>query len=343
MAATMRAERDDSAIPDALLRRERRALLALVLIAAASSRAAAADHVPRVAVLAPSTRAKEQITLAPFYTEMGRLGWIEGRNVEYERAFANDHHDTLPRLAAELVRQSPDVIFAPPTVAALAAKRSTRSIPVVFAAVTDPVALGLVNDLARPGANVTGVASVTGTLAPKRMELLRETLPTAQRIGVVMDPNDASSEFDRVALETAAKRLGLALIKEALRTEGEITSVFASFAAARVDAVLPTASTIAFNLRVPLCAAALRARLPLVAHRTEFVDAGALLAYSSSQDEQLRRGAQIVDKILRGAKPSDIPIEQPTVFELVINLRTARALGIAVPSSVRLRADRVLE
>jgi putative ABC transport system substrate-binding protein len=275
---------------------------------------------------------------------MRRLGWTEGGNVAYDAVFADDRIDEVPRRGRGSWGRAPDLIFAPPTVVALSPRSAPpRTIPIVFGTTPDPVAVGLVDDLAHPGGNVTGVAPIAETLVPKRVELLRDTLLHARRIGVIHDPRDAASTIDRRALVAATQRLDLALVEETLLSESDIGPIFQRLAAAHVDAVLTTASTQSFNLRVPLCEAALRWRLPLMGQRTEMADAGALLAYSSSQDEQLRRAAQLVDKILRGARPSDIPIEQPTVFELVVNLRTARALGVKVPSDVLLRAARVID
>jgi putative ABC transport system substrate-binding protein len=283
-----------------------------------------AGPIKRVGVLAPSTRAREDITLAPFFAELRRLGWVESRDIEFDWAVADDHDDALPLRAAELMARRPDLVFAPPTIAAVAAKRATSTIPIVFAAVSDPVGIGLVASLAHPGGNVTGVASIAESLAPKRLELLHEALPQARRIAVLGDANDPSSSVDEAALAPAAARLGLTLVLLNASDAAQFDAARRRVADERVDA-------------------ALRARIPVIGHRAATAEAGALLSYGASLDEQLRRSAQLVDKVLKGSAPADIPVEQPNVFDLVVNQRTARMLGVALPHSILLRATRVSE
>jgi len=249
----------------------------------------------------------------------------------------------MPRGAAELVARQPELIYAPPQIAAVAAKHATSTIPVVFAVATDPVGSGLVADLAHPGGNVTGVASITSSLAPKRLELLREVLPRATRIGVIADTNDSGSRVDVAALTPAAAALGLTLLVESGSTPDEFNVALRRLVAARVDAILPTVAVLTGNLRQEMVDSALRARIPLIGHRAYTAIAGGLLSYGPSLDDQLARSAQLVDKILRGAKPADIPVEQPTKFELIVNLKTAKALGVTVPQTILLRADSVME
>ena len=245
-----------------------------------------ATSLRRVAVLAPSTRAKEEVTLKPFFDQMRALGWIEGQTIAYDRAFADDRHEDLPRLATELVARKPELVYAPPLIAARAAWRATRTIPMVFATANDPVREGFVASLGRPGGNATGLSNISASLLPKRIQLLREILPGVQRIGRLLDPADSSGRLAQQQFAPVAASLGLTIT---------------------------------------------------------MADSGGLFVYAPSQADLLRRSALVVDKVLRGAKPADIPVEQPTLFELVLNLKAAKALGITIPQSVLLQADRVIE
>jgi putative tryptophan/tyrosine transport system substrate-binding protein len=298
----------------------------------------------RVGVLAPSTRAREEITLGPFFIKMRELGWIEGQNMIYDRVYADDQMALLTKLAAELVARKPEVIFAPPTPAAVAAKQATQTIPIVFAAVADPVGSALVASLARPGGNVTGISGVFGSLVLKRVELLREILPGARRLGLLSDSNDRLSKLDQQVLAPIAPSLGLTLILVEASNPIEFDAALAKLVAERVDAILPAGTGINFfNMRSRLVELANRARVPVIGHLQPVADAGALFTYAASLDDRVRRAAELVDKLLKGAKPADMAVEQPTLFELAVNLKTAKALGITIPQSILLRADRVIE
>jgi putative tryptophan/tyrosine transport system substrate-binding protein len=299
----------------------------------------------RVGVLAPSTRAKEEIILKPFFDQMRELGWVEGQNIVYDRVYADDQMAMLPRLAAELVARKPEVIYAPPAPAAAAAKQATQTIPIVFGSVSDPVGAGLVASLAHPGGNVTGMASgVADELAPKRVQLLRDVLPGAKHIGSLGDPTDPSTASQRQTLVPLAAALGLTIVDADATSPADFDAAVAKLASERVDAIFITGTgALAFSLRAHLIELANRGRIALIAGNSLYANAGALFTYGPSNAERLGRSAYPVDKILRGAKPADIPVEQPTMFELVINLKTAKALGITVPRSVLLRADRVIE
>jgi putative ABC transport system substrate-binding protein len=301
-----------------------------------------AASIRRVGVLAPSTRAKEEVTLKPFFEEMRRLGWIEGQNIAYDRTYADDRHKDLPGLAAELVAHKPELIYAPPQIAAMAARQATQTIPIVFATGVNPVAAGLVTSLARPGGNVTGVISVIDSLAPKRLELLREILPTAKRIGLVGDSSDPRLTNDRTALVPVTSALGLTLIVREASDPVEFDAAVASLMEQRVDAILAV-SSISSNLRERLIELTSRRRVPVVGSLTPVAEVGGLLSYSASIPDQLRRSAQMVDKVLKGAKPADLAVEQPSKFELVINLKAARTLGLTVPPSLLQRADVVIQ
>ena len=300
---------------------------------------AAAAGLKRVGVLAPSTRSKEEVTLKPFFDQMHELGWIEGQNIAYDRVYADDQHERLPALAAQMVARGPELIYAPPSVSALAAKGATLTIPIVFGAVTDPVAHGLVKSLGRPGGNVTGVSNMSAEIAGKRIELLHEILPGVKRLGLLGDPTDPNTTIEQQAVTTAAATVGIQAVFAGLTQPGGLDAAFAALLAQRPDAVYPLEGALTFNLRARVLELANQKRLPVVGHSS----AGGLFSYFAAQADGLRRSAEMVDKILKGAKPADIPVEQPTLFRLWVNLKAAKALGITVPKNILLRADRVIE
>ena len=325
---------------------QRRAWLGLLGVAPAWALGARSSPsgVPlrRIGVLAPSTAEREALTLEPFFAEMRTLGWIEGRTVVYDRAFGDDRPATLAQAATALVERRPELIYAPPAPAAVAARKATATIPIVFGTGTDPVATGLVASLSKPGGNVTGVLSVIDSLAPKLVELMAVMLPLARRIGLLSDPADPRSAVDLRALHPVADERGLTLVQGHATSAANFDAAVATLLAQRVHAII-TGTALTFNLRSRLLELANAGRVPVIGHRAELADAGALFAYGASLAAQLRRSAHLVDKVLRGGRPADIPVEQPTVFELVVNLKTARAFGITVPTAVLVRADRVIE
>jgi putative ABC transport system substrate-binding protein len=321
---------------------KRRLLLLGMLAAPAAWAQPVSGKLRRVGVLAPSTAEKEAVTLKPFFDRMAELGWVEGRTVAYDRAYADDQHGRLASLAEALVVRAPEVIFAPPATAAVAASRATRSIPIAFGSVTDPVSAGLVSSLARPTGNVTGISNYGDSLAPKRLEILLELVRKVRRIGLIADPSDPTTRADQAALAPVLAASGLSLAVALVAGPQDVEQSLESLASKRIDALLTTTS-LTFNLREQVMAFAARQRWPVVGHRPPMADAGALAAYASSLAEQLRRSADVIDKLLKGRKPSEIPIEQPTMFDMVINLKAARTLGIKVPQSVMLRATRVIE
>jgi putative ABC transport system substrate-binding protein len=296
----------------------------------------------RIGVLAPSTAAREALTLKPFFDEMQRLGWVEGQTVLFDRAYADDQYQELPRLARELVARQPELIFAPPLPAAVAAKGATATIPIVFATGTDPVGVGLVRSLSRPGGNATGRVSVMESLAPKSLELLLQLMPAVRRVGLLGDPGDARLGQDRDALAPLLAARGIRLVVAAASDPQGFDLAVAQLLRERVEVIM-TNSSLSFNLRLRLFEQLRGRPVAVVGHRRELVEAGALLSYGAPLQEQIRRSAFVVDKILRGAKPGDIPVEQPMEFELVLNLKTARALGVSVPQAMLLRASQVIE
>jgi putative tryptophan/tyrosine transport system substrate-binding protein len=298
----------------------------------------------RVGVLVPSTHAKEAITLQPFFDRMHELGWLDGHTVAYDWACADDHQERLPSLAAELVARGPDVIYAPPTPAAVAARNATRTIPVVFGFVADPVGIGLVASLSRPLGNVTGVSTISASLAPKKIELLREIMPGARRLGLLGDPTDPTTKLDHQAFSRLASGLGLTIVFAEAANPPDFDAAIGRLIAEHPDAVFTVgSSTLAYNLRARMYELLNPQHLPLVTSNPRTAEDGALFAYGASLADRLQRSALLVDKILRGAKPADLPVEQPTLFELVVNLKTAKAFGITIPQSILLRADRVIE
>lgn len=286
---------------------------------------------------------------AAFTARMEELGWREGINIEYWWHYAETHPAPLEQLVAELVARGPDLIFVSYGPMAATVKKHTRDLPIVFAISSDPVGEGLVASLAKPGGNVTGVSTRSEELIGKRLQLLKEALPFVSRIGLIrrtgLQPSTQSAtKALHEGLKHAAGKLGLHLVEtefEPLRAAA-LESAFAQLKAARVDAI---ASLLPWNWpeRGNFARYALQARLPTICDATEFVEAGGFMSLSVSYVERYRRSVEYVDRILRGAKPADLPVEEPTVFEFMVNLRTARELGITIPPSILLRADRVIE
>lgn len=319
---------------------KRRGLLAWTAVAsiAAPSIAHAQPASRRVGVLAPSTAAREAVTLKPFFDEMERLGWVEGKQVVYDRAFADDRMEDLPQRATELVARRPDLIYAPPQPAAVAARRATTTIPIVFATATDPVNAGLVVSLARPGGNATGIGQFD-SLAPKSLQLLREMLPRVRRVGLVGASSDPRFELDRAALQAL---LGTGVQAIPAQNPAELDAALKALMKSGVEAIFTTSSLL-FNLRERVIETTLSERVPVVGHRGPMAEAGALFSYGASLAGQIRASAQVADKVLRGASPAELPVQQPTTVELFVNLRTANILGITVPNTVLLRAEKVIE
>ena len=274
---------------------------------------------------------------------MRELGWIEGRNLVVERRFANLQVDPLRPYAEEIVRLKVEVILTFGTEAAFAAKNATTSIPIVLSSAGDPVGTGLVASLARPGGNITGYSIVSSEIEAKRAALMHELLPAAQRIAVVVDPSNRISGQLRKRADEAFRSLGVQPIFIEATSEQQLLDVPADAVRQRAQALeIPSGGITVASAR-RLMQSAIGSRLPIVAADRDLLEAGALMAFYPNTDDRGRRVAAIVDKILRGAKPADIPIEQPTRFTLLINLNTAKALGITVPQSLLLRADEVIQ
>jgi len=283
--------------------------------------------------------------LEAFRQGLRELGWHEGRNVLIEYRYAEGRADRLPALAHELVKLNVDVIVASPTPSALAARNATPTIPIVAMSLTEPVAVGLVASLARPGGNVTGLTyGVDTEIFGKQLQLLKEVIPNVRRVAVLVNPSGSPAyPLMMETVKKAARSLDLLLQILEAREPGDFDAAFAAMVKERAGALLLTGDPMFFVHRLRLADLAMKSRLPSMSTQWQWVEAGGLLSYAPSFPDQWRRAATYVDKILRGAKPADLPIEQPAKFELVINLRTARELGISLPQSMLQRADEVIQ
>ena len=270
------------------------------------------------------------------------LGYVEGKNIVFEYRYADNNLDRLPTLADELVRLKVDLLISPGTPGALALKKVTRTIPIVFADVTDPVAAGLVDSLARPGGNVTGFSSVETLLAGKRLELLKETVAKLSRVGVLWDPRNSSSVQEWQESQVAARELGLQLHSMEVSSDDRYASAFAEATKARSAAISVLATPLASSNQNRITELAVKHRLPAIYVQESFIASGGLMSYGPDQIERYRRVAVFVDKILRGSKPADLPVEQPKKFEFIVNLKTAKHIGLTIPPNVLARADRVI-
>jgi putative tryptophan/tyrosine transport system substrate-binding protein len=277
-----------------------------------------------------------------FVNRLRELGWIEGRTVEIEYRWAEGRDDRYARIAAELVRLKVAVIVTQGTPSVLAAKQATSVIPIVFASAGDPVGNGLVENLARPNGNVTGLSSQATDSAPKRLELLREAVPTLRTLAIIADAGNPFSMLEVGEVQAAARTLGLNVATSEIRRVEDIAPAFNAIKG-RAEALFISTDPLLIANLTRINALAQSAQVPTIGSWREFVEAGSLMSYGSDIPEQFRRAAEMVDRILRGAKPGDIPVEQPTKFEFLINLKTAKALGLTVPPSLLARADEVIE
>jgi putative ABC transport system substrate-binding protein len=298
-----------------------------------------------VGILSPVSPAAAARNLEALRSGLRDLGYIEGRNLTIEARFAGGIPGRLADLAAELVAMKPTVIVAGSLVSILAVANATRTIPVVMSATSeDPVAAGLAVSLARPGGNITGFwIQGEGTLIGKRLEILKEAVPRISRVGVVVNPGDATDAGALKSLPEAARALELAVRLLEVRAVTELEAAFATAVREGMHALYVSQTPTFFTHHVKIAAMALRARLPAIDGFREFAIAGGLLSYSASLPDIYRRAAAVVDKILKGSTPADLPIERPIRFELVINLKTARALGLEIPPTLLARADEVIE
>ena len=271
------------------------------------------------------------------------LGYVEAQNIILEPRWAEGRHERLPGLVAGLLRLKVDAIVAAATPASRAAKAATSTVPIIIVAVGEPVKVGLVASLARPGGNVTGLSLLTPDMSGKRLELLTDVLGKVSRVGVLMNPDNPVSAVFLEETRIGARTRGIQLLPLEARNREEIESAFDAATRGRADAVIVFDDPVIWSHRVRIVAEAARRQKPVMYGYRDFVDDGGLMSYGPDRPEQYRRTAIYVDKILKGAKPADLPLEQPTKFELTINLKTAKALGLTIPPSLLLRADQVIE
>jgi putative tryptophan/tyrosine transport system substrate-binding protein len=301
------------------------------------------ERMPRIGVLLAGTPSSFAPRTAALLQGLQDLGYIEGRTIASEWRWAHDRVERLPELSAELVKLDVDVIITGGTPAAKALKAATPRIPIVMAIIADPVAAGLVESLARPGGNATGFSIVAPDLSGKRLQILKEVVPAISAVAVLLNPANPQSQIELKEMQVAAQALDLQLHPIAIPAEAAIDSAFETIAKTSSRALIVLTDAILYSQRSRIVAAAASKRLPAMHFFREFVEAGGLLSYAPSDKDLFRRAAQYVDKILKGASPSRLPVEQPTKFELVINLKTARALGLELPPTLLARADEVIE
>jgi putative ABC transport system substrate-binding protein len=277
-----------------------------------------------------------------FRRKLRELGYIEGKSIAYEMRSAESRIDRFPALAEELVRLKVDVLVASSTTEALAFKNTTRTISIVFIVSSDPVSDGLVDSLARPGGNITGVTTIASVLAGKRLELLKETIPNLHRVAVLWNPRDPGSAQQWKECQLAGRELGLQLHSMEVISADKYEIAFKEAAKAGSGALAQMAGSVVSANRKQIADLAARHRLPAIFSRGDYVESGGLMSYGPDRAESYRRAAVMVDKILKGTKPSDVPVEQPTKFEFIVNLKAAKQIGLTLPPNVLARADRVI-
>jgi putative ABC transport system substrate-binding protein len=298
---------------------------------------------PRVAVILSTSSATASVRLSAFQQGLRELGYVDERNVLIEVRSWLGEVRPLADLAAELIRSNPAVIVAEGNPALVALKQATQSVPIVMSVVGDPVGSGFVASLARPGANITGLSNTAEQLSGKRLELLKELVPGLTRVALLRNPTNPTHAIFLRETEAAALTLGTTLVAFDFRSEGDLEGAFGAMVRDRVQAVVVLPQPLGVALRRPIADLATRYRMPVMFPSPEPVEAGGLISYGPSHTDLWRRAASYVDRILKGARPSDLPVEQPTHFDLVLNVKTARVLGLTIPSSLLLRATQTIE
>jgi putative ABC transport system substrate-binding protein len=323
---------------------DRRAFIATaaaLLAAPLAVEAQQAGRVYRIGYLSYSSSAVNPHLLEAFREGLRELGWVEGQNITIDTRFAEGRSDAVSVLAAELVRLKVDIIVVTSTQATVAAKNATKTIPVVIANASDPVGLGLAANLARPGGNITGISRVD--TSGKQLELLKEIAPDVRRVAVLSNPANASHQLNIREVNGAARALGVQLQLLEARGPNEFDGAFAAMSKERAGALLVLRDSVFQRHRAQVAGLAAKNRLPSMYGASEYVKAGGLISYGPNLSDLFRHSATFVDQILRGAKPADLPVQQPTKFELTINLKTAKALGLTIPPAVLARADEILQ
>jgi putative ABC transport system substrate-binding protein len=326
---------------------ERRAFIILLGAATASvplgAGAQQSGKIYKIGLLTAGSRAAGPGLQSGVYEGLSELGWVEGKNFTFEGRYAENKLDQLPALAAELVSLGVDVIVTIGTLAPLAAKRATLTIPIVMTSAGDPIGSGLVASLARPGGNVTGFSLMAPELAGKRLELLKEISPSTSRVAVLWNAANPYSALVFKEAVSGARALGLEFISLEVQAPGDVDGALDAATAEHADALIVVEDPLTMDHAVKIANFALDQRLPAVSGLKVFTDVGGLVSYGADINDLFRRSASYIDKILKGAQPADLPVEQPTKFQLVINLRAAKALGLTIPPSILALADEVIE
>ena len=315
-------------------------LLAVAVIADAQQPA----RIHRIGILFPSSASFFPARVEAFRQRLRELGYVEGKNIVIEYRYAEGKGERLPDLAAELVQLKVDVIVTTSPSATLAAKKASATIPIVFGAATDPVGAGIVSSLARPGGNITGLSQMAPDLDGKRLELLKEAFPKVTRVAFLWRAGGTRrGNLDLTEMEAAAKALGLKLISLDVRSLDDFDSAFARAKREGAQALITTTGSLIYTQQRQVLDFAAKNRLPAMYPASVFVEAGGLMSYAPSYTDLFRRAADFVDKILKGTRPADLPVEQPTKFEFVINLKAAKQIGLTIPPNVLARADKVIK
>ena len=317
-------------------------LAAVLLTTVPFVEAQQAGKVPRIGYLTANSSSAELPRLDPFRQGLRALGHVEGQNLVIEYRYTDGKFERLPDVAAELVRLKVDVLVANSTNAALAAKNATQTIPIFFIGVSDPVAAGLVDSLPRPGGNITGLTNIAPVLSGKRLELLKETVPKLSRVAVLWDPRNPGSTPQWKESQLAARELGLQLHSMEVSSADKYESAFKEATKARSAALAVTLNPLANSNQKRVVDLATKNRLPAIYARGDFVAGGGLMSYGTSFTAEGRDAARLVDKLLKGVKPADLPVEQPMKFEFIINLQAAKQIGLTIPPNVLVRADKVI-
>jgi putative ABC transport system substrate-binding protein len=316
-------------------------LLPIFLLTTVSINEAQQTKVPRIGVLwlgaPPSTN------LDAFSQGLRELGYAEGKNLLIEYRFAEGKAERLPELAIELVRLKVDAIFTGGTPAIFALKQATKTIPIVFFSTSDPIGTGVVASLAHPGGNITGISALASDLWPKRLELLKEIFPKLSKVAMIWNKGNAGMNLEAKATQEVAGPLGVTLQDRGVKDPNELDTVFAVMIKDRPDGFLALMDPVLTSHQKRILDFLVQNRLPAIFESRGWVEAGGLISYGANYSEAHRRAATLIDKILKGAKPADLPVEQPTKFELVINLKTAKQIGLTIPPNVLARADRVIK
>jgi len=319
-------------------------VIVLLLLAAPLAAEAQPAGTRRIGYLETSSPSPARLQLwEAFRQGLRELGYLEGKNIAFESRFGEENPDQIQRFAAELVGLKVDILVTSGTPATQAAKQATRTIPIVMTQLADPVGTGLVASLGRPGGNVTGLTTQDADLGGKRLELLLQVVPRVSRLAQLVDETNPGTVLIGKGTKAAAASVGVQLQSLAVRDPGELDRVFAAIKEARAGALIVESSSMLFAWRERLAELALKNRLPTMFAQRAYAEAGGLMAYSADFSDLYRRAATFVDKILKGAKPADLPVEQPTKWVFVVNLKTAKALGLTIPQSLLVRADQIIE